>query len=103
MANTTQPDAASGNRFKQLALVVRMVARADKRFLPIMAAAVLVPIAVVLVLILVAGWSWLWLPIGIMLGILGFLIVLRRRADKMYFTQAEGQPGAAAQIVEQMP
>jgi hypothetical protein len=103
MANTTPPDVASGNRFKQLAQVIRMVARADKRFLPVVAAAVLVPLAVVLVLILVVGFSWFWLPVGIMLSILGFLIVLRRRADKMFFNQAEGQPGAAAQIVEQMP
>jgi len=103
MANTTQPDAPSGNRFKQLALVVKMVAKADKRFLPIMAAAVLVPLALVLVMILVAGWTWFWLPVGIMLSLLGFLIVLRRRADKMFFNQAAGQPGAAAQIVEQMP
>jgi len=103
MANTTQPDVASGNRFKQLAQVIKMVARADKRFLPVVAAAVLVPLAVVLVLILAVGFSWFWLPVGIMLSILGFLIVLRRRADKMFFAQAEGQPGAAAQIVEQMP
>jgi hypothetical protein len=103
MANTTQPDAAPGGRFKQLALVTKMVARSDKRFLPIVLATVILPIALVLVLILALDFSWLWLPIGIMLSILGFLVVLRRTADKMFFDQAKGQPGAAAQIVEQMP
>ena len=44
----------------------------------------------------------MWLPIGIMLALLGLLIVLNLRSNKAMMNAAEGQPGAAAQIIENM-
>src|SRR6185312_15465149 len=43
-----------------------------------------------------------WLPVGIMITLLAALIVLNLRSNAAMMNVAEGQPGAAAQIVENM-
>ena len=45
---------------------------------------------------------WVMLPFAIMLGVLVALIVFGRRAQKAAFGQVEGQPGAAAWVLEGM-
>ena len=69
-------------------------AKQDKWFVPLIFAAVLIPLA----LTVVAGsvWGWLWVPIGVMLALLGVLIVLNLRSNTAMMNAAEGQPGAAA-------
>ena len=53
------------------------------------AAASLRPITLALLLILFAGLSWIWLALGVMLGLLGFMIVLNLRANKAMMAEAE--------------
>jgi hypothetical protein len=102
MANTTQPE-VSGNRFKQIGTLIKFTARVDRRFLLYGLAAGLGPIVVVLVLWLVGILSLLWLIVGFMLGLLGFMIVLSNRSQKAMISNIEGQPGAAASVIETMP
>jgi hypothetical protein len=45
---------------------------------------------------------WLWLPIGILVALLCLLIVLNLRSNQAMMNAAEGQPGAAASILETM-
>ncbi len=90
-----------GQRLKQIGMVFSYTAKQDKWFLPLVAVAVLIPLALT-VLVIALGWGWLWLPVGIMLSLLGVLIVLNLRANRAMMNAAEGQPGAAASIVENM-
>jgi Domain of unknown function (DUF4191) len=89
-----------GQRLKQIGMVFSFTAKRDKWFAPLVAAAVLIPLA--LTVVAVITWGWLWLPVGILLTILAVLIVLNLRSNAAMMSAAEGQPGAAAQLVENM-
>jgi Domain of unknown function (DUF4191) len=85
---------------KQLPLVFRFTAKRDKWFIPIVAAAVVVALAIT---VLVWLWvHWIAIPFGVMLVLLAVLIVMNLRANRAFMIEAEGQPGAAAGIVENM-
>jgi hypothetical protein len=90
------------SRLKQIGMVIGLTARNDKQFPLLAAAAVLGPIVIILLLILLAGFSWIWMAAAVLLALLAFMIVLNWRSQRVYMNMAEGQPGAAAQIVEQM-
>ena len=87
-------------RLKQIGQVFAFTARQDKWFVPLIIAAVLIPLA--LTVLAVLFWGWVWLPIGIMVTLLGALIVLNLRSNAAMMNAAEGQPGAAASIMENM-
>ncbi|MEH1127515.1 DUF4191 domain-containing protein [Micromonospora sp. CPCC 206061] len=89
-----------GQRLKQIGMVFSFTAKRDKWFMPLVAGAVLIPIA--LTVVAVITWGWLWLPVGILLTLLAVLIVLNLRSNAAMMNAAEGQPGAAAQLVENM-
>jgi Domain of unknown function (DUF4191) len=59
-------------------------------------------VAVVEVVGILLGSPWLFLPVGIMLGLLAALIIFGRRAQGSAYRQVEGQPGAAAWVLEGM-
>jgi len=97
-----QPEKVSfSQKMKQIGLVFSYTAKRDKWFIPLVAAVTLIPVALAVMLGLI-GWGWLWLPVGIMLALLGTLIVLNLRSNAAMMTEAEGQPGAAASIVQSM-
>lgn len=87
-------------RLKQIGMVFSFTAKRDKWFVPFAAGAVLIPLA--LTAVAVMAWGWLWLPIGILLALLFLLIVLNLRSNRAMMNAAEGQPGAAASILENM-
>ncbi|MEE6260475.1 DUF4191 domain-containing protein [Plantactinospora sonchi] len=95
-----QEKVSFGQRLKQIGMVFSFTAKRDKWFVPLAAVAVLVPIALTVVAVL--QWGWLWLPIGILLALLALLIVLNLRSNSAMMNAAEGQPGAAASILENM-
>jgi hypothetical protein len=89
-----------GQRLKQIGMVFSFTAKQDRWFVPLALAAALIPIALTVVAVLL--WGWLWLPIGILLTLLAVLIVLNLRSNRAMMNAAEGQPGAAASIIENM-
>jgi hypothetical protein len=48
------------------------------------------------------GAPFIFLPLAILMGVLAALIVFGRRAQSTAYTQVEGQPGAAAWVLEGM-
>jgi len=85
---------------KQLPLVFKFTAKRDKWFVPLVVAAVVIALGLTA---LVWLWvSWFAIPFGLMLMLLGVLIVMNLRANRAFMVEAEGQPGAAAGIVENM-
>jgi hypothetical protein len=93
--------AGFGTRLKQIGQVFAFTAKQDRYFVPLLVGAVLIPLALT-VLVILLGWGWVWLPVGIMVALLAALIVLNLRSNAAMMNVAEGQPGAAAQIVENM-
>jgi hypothetical protein len=87
-------------RIKQIGMVFSFTAKRDPWFVPLAAAAVLIPLALGVVAGLLLGW--IWLPVAVMLALLGLLLVLNLRSNRAMMNAAEGQPGAAASIIENM-
>jgi Domain of unknown function (DUF4191) len=88
-------------RLKQIGQVFSFTAKQDKWFLPLVIAAVLIPLALTALTVLL-GFGWVWVPIGVMVALLAALIVLNLRSNAAMMNAAEGQPGAAASIIENM-
>jgi hypothetical protein len=102
MAKAQQPEKVSfRQRLKQIGMVFRFTAKRDKAFLPLAVVAALLPLIAAGVAVAVTG-GWMWLAIGVMLAVLGVLIVLNLRANKAMLTEYEGQPGAAATILQSL-
>jgi hypothetical protein len=108
MAKAAEPEKLGFiERIKQIGMVVGFAAKGDKKFLPLTAAAVGVPL-IILILVLVLGShsivsTVLWVFSMVLIAFLAFMIVLRNRSDALYMRQAENTPGAAAQIIENIP
>ncbi|MEU6120764.1 DUF4191 domain-containing protein [Streptomyces sp. NPDC047123] len=100
--STAADAAAEPGRLKQIALTYKMTRRADSKIGLIIAAVGIVTFGVFLAI----GF---WLGHPVYLGILGFLlaflamaIVFGRRAERAAFGQMEGQPGAAAAVLDKI-
>ncbi|GAA4251040.1 DUF4191 domain-containing protein [Dactylosporangium darangshiense] len=102
MAKAQEPEKVSFfTRLKQIGMVFSFTAKRDKVFVPLVVTVVLVPLIAVGVAIAL-GLSWIFAPVGVLLALLGTVIVLNLRSQKAMMKEAEGQPGAAASIIENM-
>jgi len=90
-----------GGRLKQIGMVFSFTAKQDKMFLPMAIGAVLIPLLLA-ALAVVLGWGLIFIPLGILIALLALLIVLNVRSNRAMMNVAEGQPGAAASIIENM-
>lgn len=95
-----QEKVSFGTRLKQIGQVFTFTAKRDRWFLPLVFAAVVIPLALTVVGFL--WWGWIALPLGILTALLAVLIVLNLRSSRAMMNAAEGQPGAAASILETM-
>lgn len=102
---TAAKSAKEPGRLKQMYRVFQMTRRNDSTAIWWMLLGFLGPIAVALI----AGFILssdsplsfgLWVVTGVLGGILVFLIVLGRRAEKAAYSQIEGQPGAVGAVLK---
>jgi hypothetical protein len=102
---TAAKSAKEPGRLKQMYRVFQMTRRNDSTAIWWMLLGFLGPIAVALI----AGFLLssdsplsfgLWIVTGVLGGILVFLIVLGRRAEKAAYSQIEGQPGAVGAVLK---
>lgn len=101
MAKAEQSEKVSfWGRFKQLGMVIGYTARRDRLYVPLTVTALVVPLAAMGILV-GTGILGLWfIPLAIMIAVLAALIVLNSRSQTAMLRDAEGQPGAAASILE---
>lgn len=90
---------------RQLWQVFRMTVRNDRTALWLMIAALVLPIVASIVLALVlSGDNIIGIVLSIITGVLGgilaFLIVLGRRAERVAYRQIAGQPGAVGAVLK---
>ncbi|GAA1697397.1 DUF4191 domain-containing protein [Microcella alkalica] len=106
MARPTAPKPAKEpGRMKQLWQVFRMTIRNDRAALWMMLAGLLLPLAAGIVLAITLSGDniigiVLYVITGVLGGILGFLIVLGRRAERVAYRQIAGQPGAVGAVLK---
>jgi hypothetical protein len=100
-AEPTNPaDPASMGRIKQIRMVAGIVRKGNPRALPLVALAGLGTAAVVVLIGYFVGLIWLFIPLGIVTGLLAAMVLFGRFATAAQYAAVEGQPGAAAAILQ---
>lgn len=89
-------------RFRQIKVIFESTRESDPRLVPYMALAALVGLGIPLGVGFILGNPILWGLVGLGTAILGATVVLSRRATSMQYEAIEGQPGAAAAVLEAM-
>ena len=105
MANPNTTDGKQPGRMRQVIDIVKMTAKYDKPGIAIMIVAFALPIIVALVLCLTLFSTnvimWILLMIlGILVGLLLFMFALNWRAEKVAYSQLEGQKGATGAVLQ---
>jgi hypothetical protein len=95
-------DAELPGRFKQIGMVAGIIRKANPRALPIVAAAGLGIIAVAVVVGLLTRSLAFLIPVGVLLGLGTAMFLFGRFAQSAQYATIEGQPGAAAAILQSM-
>ncbi|HKB31515.1 MAG TPA: DUF4191 domain-containing protein [Streptosporangiaceae bacterium] len=93
-------DPAKPSRIAQIRMVAKIVREANPRALPLIALAAVGIIAVFTVAGLLSGLGTFLIPFGVLLGLLAAVILFGRFAQSAQFAQIEGQPGAAAAVLQ---
>ncbi len=85
-------------RLAQIRQTYQMTKKSDPRISWILLGWFLLPVAIAVVVCLLLNSWWLML-LGVTTGLLAASIVLGRRAERAAYAQIEGQPGAAAAVL----
>ncbi|MER5312135.1 DUF4191 domain-containing protein [Streptomyces sp. NPDC002773] len=99
-ANTGSADAANQGRLKQIALTYKMTRKADPKVGLVVAGVGIVVLGALLAIGFLIGHPVYLGILGFVLALLAAAIVFGRRAERAAFGQMEGQPGAAAAVLQ---
>jgi hypothetical protein len=89
-------------RFKQIASAFTLTRQRDSRLIPYLILTFLVTLGVMMVIGAIIGDFIAFIVFGVVFGILLTFSVFGRRAQAAAYTDIDGQPGAAAAIVDGM-
>jgi hypothetical protein len=95
-------DLASAGRLKQIRMVAGLIHKSNPKAMPIVIGSGLGVLAVLVVVGLLTGLAAFLIPLGVLLGLLVALILFGRYSQAAQFSAIEGQPGAAAAILQNM-
>jgi Domain of unknown function (DUF4191) len=95
-------DIANAGRLKQIRMVAGLVRRSDPRAMPIILGSGLGILVVFVVVGLLTGLAPLFIPLGVLLGLLVGMLLFSRFAQSAQYKAIEGQPGAAAAVLENL-
>lgn len=101
-AKDASTDPAAAGRIKQIRMVAGIIRKSDPKALPIVIGSGVAVIVVCVVVGLLTGLAGLLIPVGILLGFPTSMILFGRYAQSAQYKAIEGQPGAAAAIVQSM-
>jgi Domain of unknown function (DUF4191) len=93
---------ANAGRLKQIRMMAGLIQRSNPRAMPIVFGSALGIIAVLVIVGLFTGLAALLIPVGVLLGVLVGMILFGRFAQSAQYAAIEGQPGAAAAVMENM-
>jgi hypothetical protein len=98
----TADDLAKAGRLKQIRMVAGLVHKANPKAMPIVIGAGVGTLVVLVIVGLVTGLAAFLIPLGVLLGVLVAVILFGRFAQSAQYSAIEGQPGAAAAVLENM-
>ena len=99
---TNTDDLANVGRIKQLRMVAKLIHERNPRAMPMVLGSLVGIIAIFVVVGLLTGLAGFLIPLGVLLGILAAVILFGRFAQRAQYAAIEGQPGAAAAILQSM-
>lgn len=103
MAKQKNPgDEAAPGRIQQIRMVAGLVHKANPRALPIVIGSGLGVLIIFIVVGLLTGTGGFLIPLGVLLGILAGVFLFGRFAQTAQYSAIEGQPGAAAAVLQSM-
>ena len=92
-----------GERWRQLLAAYRITRQRDRRLPLWMVLAFFAGLGLVLLVLTLLGTEiYFAIPAAVLFGVLGMMIIFGRRAQKAAFREVEGQPGAAAWVLQGM-
>ena len=100
--NYSAEDLAKAGRLKQIRLVASLVNQQNRKALPIIVGSAVGIILVFVLVGLFTGTAAFLIPLGVLLGLLAAMILFGRFAQRAQFAAIEGQPGAAAAVLQSM-
>jgi Domain of unknown function (DUF4191) len=102
--NAAQRDGneAMPGRIAQLRMVLALLRRTNPRAIPLILLAAVAIIGVFVVAGLLSGFAAFLIPLGVLSGVLVAMILFSRYAQSAQYTEIEGQPGAAAAVLQSM-
>lgn len=98
----TAGEMASAGRLKQIRMVAGLINKSNPKAMPIIFGSGLGVLAVLVVVGLLTGLAPFLIPLGVLLGLLVALILFGRYSQAAQFATIEGQPGAAAAVLQNM-
>ena len=98
----TAGELASAGRLKQIRMVAGLINKSNPKAMPIIFGSGLGVLAVLVVVGLLTGLAPFLIPLGVLLGLLVALILFGRYSQAAQFATIEGQPGAAAAVLQNM-
>lgn len=98
----TAEDLAKAGRLKQIRMVAGLVHKSNPKAMPIVLGSGLATLVILVVIGLLIGPLGLFIPLGVLLGVLVTVVLFGRFAQSAQYSAIEGQPGAAAAVLENM-
>jgi Domain of unknown function (DUF4191) len=95
-------DLASAGRLKQIRMVAGLINKSNPKAMPITIGSGLGVLVVLVVVGLLTGLAPFLIPLGVLLGLLVAMILFGRYSQAAQFSAIEGQPGAAAAVLQNM-
>jgi hypothetical protein len=95
-------DPSTAGRIKQIRMVAGIIRKSNPRALPLVALAGLGVLAVFVIVGIFTGLLALLLPFGLLAGVTAAMVLFGRYAQSAQYKAVEGQPGAAAAIMQSM-
>lgn len=89
--------------FSSMRQAFTLTRKTDKKLIPYLVMAFVVPAAVVYLLaVLITDHLFLFIPLAVIAGLLAALLLFSRRAQAAAYSQADGQPGAALYVLRNL-
>ena len=98
----TAEDMAKAGRLKQIRMVAGLINKSNPKAIPIVVGSGLATLVILVVIGLLTNLLALLIPLGVLLGVLVTVILFGRFAQSAQYSAIEGQPGAAAAVLENM-
>jgi hypothetical protein len=98
----TAEDLAKAGRLKQIRMVAGLVHKSNPKAMPIVLGSGLGTLVILVVIGLLTNLPALLIPLGVLLGVLVTVVLFGRFAQSAQYSAIEGQPGAAAAVLENM-